>query len=117
MVSLAKILKGAGYHTYMGGKWHLGHGENNIPGARGFEKSLSLLNGGASHFNDMAGLVEADEVEYTMNGKKIKDFGKLDVTKTAHFAFGEPMMVDGTGDGEHAAVNAFITGKLKDWHV
>jgi 1-acyl-sn-glycerol-3-phosphate acyltransferase len=49
------------------------------------------------------------------NGNKIKDFGKLDVTKTAHFAFGEPMKVEGKGDAEHAAVNAFIAGKLKGW--
>lgn len=78
VASLAEILKDAGYHTYMGGKWHLGHDEHSIPGARGFEKTFSLLNGGASHFHDMAGLVEAEVVEYTLNGKKIdklpKDF-------------------------------------------
>ena len=51
------------------------------------------------------------------NGKNIKDFGKLDVTKTAHFAFGEPMVVEGKGDAEHAVVNTFIAGKLKDWDV
>ncbi len=72
VVSLAEVLKNAGYHTYMAGKWHLGHDEENIPGARGFEKSLSLLFGGASHFSDMAGLIEAQNpVEYSMNGKKI----------------------------------------------
>ncbi|MCP4342489.1 MAG: 1-acyl-sn-glycerol-3-phosphate acyltransferase [Desulfobulbaceae bacterium] len=49
------------------------------------------------------------------NGKRFKDFGKLDVTKTAHFAFGEPMIVEGKGDAEHAAVKAFIAGKLKGW--
>ena len=76
VVSLAEVLNGAGYNTYMAGKWHLGHGEQNIPGARGFEKSLSLLNGGASHFNDMAGLTNDEHVEYTMNGNKIKDLPK-----------------------------------------
>ncbi len=76
VVSLAEVLKGGGYHTYMAGKWHLGHGENNIPRARGFEKSFSLLNGGASHFSDMAGLTNDENVEYTMNGKKIKDLPK-----------------------------------------
>ncbi|TKB27022.1 1-acyl-sn-glycerol-3-phosphate acyltransferase [Desulfopila sp. IMCC35006] len=49
------------------------------------------------------------------NGKKIKDFGKLDVTKKAHFAFGEPVRVKGKGDEEHAAINAFIAGKLQEW--
>ena len=76
VISLAEVLKGAGYHTYMAGKWHLGHNEQSIPGARGFEKVLSLLNGGASHFNDMAGLTAEEHVEYTMNGKKITELPK-----------------------------------------
>jgi 1-acyl-sn-glycerol-3-phosphate acyltransferase len=50
------------------------------------------------------------------NGKKIKDFGKLDATKKAHFAFGEPIMIEGKGDAEHAAVKAFITEKIKEWN-
>jgi 1-acyl-sn-glycerol-3-phosphate acyltransferase len=49
------------------------------------------------------------------NGKKFKDFGKLDVTKVAHFAFGKPLTIEGKGDVEQATVNAFIAGKLKDW--
>ncbi len=77
VVSLAEVLKDAGYHTYMAGKWHLGHEESNIPGARGFEKSFSLLNGGSSHFSDMAGLVEAEKiVQYSLNGKKLKTLPK-----------------------------------------
>jgi len=76
VVSLAEVLKDAGYHTYMGGKWHLGHELISIPGARGFEKTLSLLNGGASHFDDMAGLTAAEDVEYTLNGEKIKELPK-----------------------------------------
>ena len=57
VVSLAEVLKEAGYHTYMAGKWHLGHDLTNIPGARGFEKTLSLLYGGASHFADMSVMI------------------------------------------------------------
>lgn len=76
VVSLAEVLKDEGYHTYMAGKWHLGHNEESIPGARGFEKVLSLLNGGASHFNDMAGLTADEHVEYTLNDKKIKTLPK-----------------------------------------
>jgi len=49
------------------------------------------------------------------NGKRFKDFGKLDVSKTAHFAFGEPMTVEGKGAAEHAVVNSFIAGKLEEW--
>ncbi len=51
------------------------------------------------------------------NGERIKDFGRLDAAKTAHFAFGEPIIVEGKGDAEHEAVNAFITQKLKEWNV
>ncbi|MGI9533036.1 arylsulfatase [Lutimonas sp.] len=71
VLSMAEVLKEAGYHTYMGGKWHLGHDMNSIPGARGFEKTLSLLNGGASHYDDMAGLTADEHIEYTLNGEKI----------------------------------------------
>ena len=49
------------------------------------------------------------------NGKRFKDFGRLDGNKTAHFAFGEPITVEGKGDVEQAAVNAFIAGKIEDW--
>jgi 1-acyl-sn-glycerol-3-phosphate acyltransferase len=49
------------------------------------------------------------------NGKKFKDFGKLDVSKTAHFAFGAPLTVEEKGDREHAAINAFISEKLQEW--
>jgi arylsulfatase len=74
VVSLAEVLKQAGYQTFMAGKWHLGHDLDNIPGARGFEKSLSLLYGGASHFSDMAGLMVVENpAQYSMNGKKIKE--------------------------------------------
>ncbi len=76
VASLAEVLKEAGYHTYMGGKWHLGHNKNSIPSARGFEKTFCLLNGGASHFRDMTAIMEADLVEYTLNGKKLDELPK-----------------------------------------
>lgn len=75
-ISLAEVLKHAGYQTYMSGKWHLGHNEESIPEARGFEKVFSLLNSGASHFNDMAGLFAGEPGVYTMNGKKIEELPK-----------------------------------------
>ena len=53
VVSLAEALQGDGYHTYMAGKWHRGHDPENFPHARGFEKSFSMLLGGASYWHDM----------------------------------------------------------------
>ena len=72
VVSLAEVLRENGYHTYMAGKWHLGHDTGQIPHDRGFERSFALLHGGASHWEDMTGLMEVDTpVDYTMNGKKL----------------------------------------------
>jgi len=38
------------HHTYMAGKWHLGKERDYWPHARGFERSLSMLFGGASYW-------------------------------------------------------------------
>jgi len=52
VVSIATLLKDAGYHTYMAGKWHLGKAADQDPSKRGFERSYTLIDGGASHFAD-----------------------------------------------------------------
>ena len=51
--TLPQLLQGAGYHTYMVGKWHLGKQPDQIPRARGFERDFSLLDGGGSYWGDM----------------------------------------------------------------
>jgi arylsulfatase A-like enzyme len=49
-VTIAEVLKKAGYSTLMTGKWHLGyHDKNNWPLQRGFEKYFGIISG-ASHF-------------------------------------------------------------------
>jgi arylsulfatase A-like enzyme len=52
IVTVAQLLKDAGYHTYMSGKWHLGMEDEYIPYAKGFERSFSLMAGGATHFSN-----------------------------------------------------------------
>ncbi len=52
VVTVATVLKDAGYHTYISGKWHLGTTPEVGPGHRGFEHSFVQLKG-ASHFVDM----------------------------------------------------------------
>ncbi|MGV3503684.1 MAG: arylsulfatase [Adhaeribacter sp.] len=48
-VTLAEVLKMAGYHTYMTGKWHVGmHGKEKWPLQRGFERFYGGLSGGTS---------------------------------------------------------------------
>jgi len=49
-VTLATILRDAGYHTYMAGKWHLGKTPGSLPTAQGFEDSVGVLEGGADNW-------------------------------------------------------------------
>jgi len=51
VATLPHLLRNAGYHTYMVGKWHLGKAPDQIPAARGFERDFSLLDGAASYWD------------------------------------------------------------------
>jgi arylsulfatase A-like enzyme len=75
VVSLAEVLRDSGYHTYMAGKWHLGDEPEHFPHARGFERSFSMLQGGASHWSDMIGLNAKTRriAKYSMNGKALDE--------------------------------------------
>ncbi len=50
VVALPRLLRDAGYHTYMTGKWHLGHEPGTIAYDRGFEKSFMLSESGADNW-------------------------------------------------------------------
>ena len=72
--TIAEILRDAGYHTYMAGKWHLGLQYDQSAAARGFERELTLLYGGASHYEDMIGPdMYHPKALYRKNGELIKD--------------------------------------------
>ncbi len=72
VVTLPTLLRDAGYRTYMAGKWHLGGGAGQTPDARGFERSWSLLGGGASHFQDAAGLIVFErKATYLADGERV----------------------------------------------
>ena len=72
VASLPEVLKAGGYHTYMAGKWHLGHEEDTTPHARGFDETFALLPGGGSHWGDMKPLSPPQIMAYSRNGKKVE---------------------------------------------
>lgn len=49
------------------------------------------------------------------NGKCIKDFGRIDPSKTVHFAFGKPLRIKNRGSEEHDQIIEFINSNLKEW--
>ena len=74
VVTLAEVLRQAGYHTYMSGKWHLGVEEGQMPFDRGFERSFSLLTAAASHFSSMRGIMPGnDPAIFSRNGEYLKE--------------------------------------------
>jgi arylsulfatase len=69
VVTLPQLLKDAGYHTYMAGKWHMGKAPDQIPAARGFERDFSLLDGAGSYW-DMTNLsAAAPQSVFTEDGR------------------------------------------------
>ena len=50
-VTIADVLRKAGYATYLSGKWHVGEEPAHWPLAHGFDGCFSLIQGAASYFD------------------------------------------------------------------
>ena len=50
-VTIADVLREAGYATYLSGKWHVGEEPEHWPLAHGFDRCFSLIQGAASYFD------------------------------------------------------------------
>ena len=77
VVTLPRLLKDAGYHTYMAGKWHLGKTKDSLPAARGFERSIALMESGADNFEKKTYLPMYDFVHFYEGFEEVdlpKDF-------------------------------------------
>jgi len=76
VVTLPQLLKDAGYHTYMTGKWHLGKRPENIPRARGFERDFSLLDGGGNYWGMENVVAISPKLVFTEDGLYLKELPK-----------------------------------------
>jgi arylsulfatase len=105
-LSVAELLKDAGYHTYIAGKWHLGSaipgGPTNrgyTPDHWGFERSYTVIGGGAAnHFGREA----AGSTNYVADGVYVQP-GQP----------GQPGGVGGTPENFYST--DFYTDKLIEW--
>lgn len=50
VTTIASRLRDGGYRTYVTGKWHLGHGEGDLPNSHGFDRSFVLDASGADNW-------------------------------------------------------------------
>ena len=71
VVSIATLLGDAGYATSLSGKWHLGEEIENDPFHRGFKQSYTMLQGGASHFDDESMMYANYTPTYRENGVRV----------------------------------------------
>jgi arylsulfatase A-like enzyme len=54
-VTIAEVLRQAGYSTYMSGKWHVGEAPEIWPGKRGFDRYFGLISGASSYYELIQG--------------------------------------------------------------
>lgn len=76
VVTIPQLLKDAGYHTYMVGKWHMGKSPDKIPAARGFERDFSLLDGAGSYWDMTNFTALTPNSLYTEDGKYLTELPK-----------------------------------------
>lgn len=69
VMTIASRLKSAGYRTYMTGKWHLGHGEGDLPSAHGFDRSFALDASGADNWEKKPYMPYYREAPWFEDGK------------------------------------------------
>ena len=71
-VTIAELLKTAGYHTIVSGKWHVGQVESALAHNRGFDRSFTMQNNGSSYFNSEPIYNDGRKVTFLLNGKQIQ---------------------------------------------
>ncbi|MBP79610.1 MAG: arylsulfatase, partial [Deltaproteobacteria bacterium] len=68
VVTIASLLQENGYHTYMTGKWHLGHTPTLLPSSRGFDRTIAMADTGADNWEQRTYLPIYDQVNWYADG-------------------------------------------------
>jgi arylsulfatase len=115
---LAEVLQEGGYHTYISGKWHLGHESGTLPFDRGFERSFSMLIGGASHWADMHGILPMDHpAKYSSNGKHLDSLPSDFYSSKSYADFLMDSIRENRGDGKPFLAYLAFTAVHDPLHV
>lgn len=69
-VTVATLLRDAGYHTYMAGKWHLGQSPELLPSARGYERTVALADSGADNWEQKPYMPIYDQANWFADGER-----------------------------------------------
>ncbi len=70
VVTLASMLQAGGYHTYMTGKWHLGHTPELLPSARGFDRTIAMADTGADNWEQRTYLPIYEQANWYADGQQ-----------------------------------------------
>jgi len=88
-VTIAEMMKQAGYATGHVGKWHLGHHEDTMPNAQGFDESFGHLGGCIDNYSHFFYWQGPNRHDLYRNGKEVwhegEYFGDLMVAECNKF--------------------------------
>ena len=71
VVTVASLLKDAGYRTYVAGKWHVGKERHNLPDQRGFDRSIIQGDSGSDNWETGKRYLDlTDKVYWYEDGKE-----------------------------------------------
>ncbi len=71
VITIATLLRDAGYHTYLTGKWHLGKTPDLLPSRRGFERTVTMADSGADNWEKKTFLPMYKKADWFADGKEI----------------------------------------------
>jgi len=72
VATIATRLRDSGYRTYVTGKWHLGHGQGDLPDSHGFDRSFVLDASGADNWEQRPYMPYYRTADWFENGARAR---------------------------------------------